>query len=555
VRLWLLTALAAAALAAAGTAAADRPVAAPTLASLGAFRSVGQAHRFSSVANPSRCGGRGSYGWPLRPFGSPHPVRGNFGDPRTVYETLAGSVSFHNGIDISAADGTPVYPVVSGVAWVMGPHEIVVRTDDLRSFQYWHIDPAVVNAQHVHAGRTILGRVHRGAGHVHLSEIDDGVVVNPLAPGHLVPYSDRRPPTVHGIAFRDPDGRPLAPNDLGGPLTVVAWADDAQSRSVPGPWHGLPVAPAAVLLFVDRTLRAVTDFRRTIPDQDRFWSVYASGTYQNAPAVGRHLYTGRRGRYLFRFDLPALRPGPHDLEILAEDVCGNRGALAERVRAPGVVPEPAIAARATGIPARRREPARARPERWPLTRTAYTVVLASIPDAAGRPSAAAAIRRAAAGGLPRVGQLRSSSFGGLAPGFRVVFSGAYRSAREAAEAAFRASSLYPGAYPRLVVARVQPQRTAKRPPPSQVLVLASLPAAEGRAAAQREVVRAREAGLTGVRLLRSDRVGGLRRGYWIVVSAPGPIPPIYPDAYLRRLGDRRRGATALRRSGAPPRAS
>src|SRR5581483_2954890 len=307
-RLLVLALAAAAALAGAAAAGADRPTGTPTLASLGAFRGAGQGQRTASLARPSRCGGPGAYGWPVKPFHVPHPVRGDFGDPRTVFETLAGAVSFHNGIDIAAPAGTPVYPVVSGVAWVMGPQEIVVRTDDGRSFQYWHLKPAVLDADHVAAGRTVLGRVLRQAGHVHLAEIDEGVVRNPLAPGHLAPYEDRTPPAVHGVAFRDPAGAPLDPDALHGPVTVVAWADDAPSLPVPGPWHGLPVAPAAVLVAVDGVVRAATDFRRTIPRQESFWQVYASGTYQNAPVVGRRLYSGRRGRYLFRLGLPPLAP-------------------------------------------------------------------------------------------------------------------------------------------------------------------------------------------------------------------------------------------------------
>ena len=26
--------------------------------------------------------GAGAYGWPLKPFDKPHPIRGSFGDPR-----------------------------------------------------------------------------------------------------------------------------------------------------------------------------------------------------------------------------------------------------------------------------------------------------------------------------------------------------------------------------------------------------------------------------------------------------------------------------------------
>ena len=49
-----------------------------------------------------------SYEWPVMPFTQQHPVRGFFGDPRIGD---AGGTSFHFGIDVSVADGTPVYSV------------------------------------------------------------------------------------------------------------------------------------------------------------------------------------------------------------------------------------------------------------------------------------------------------------------------------------------------------------------------------------------------------------------------------------------------------------
>ena len=54
-----------------------------------------------------------AYPWPLKPFDQQHPVRGFFGDPRSVYlnGVLSGGfdgpsfLSFHQGIDISAPNG------------------------------------------------------------------------------------------------------------------------------------------------------------------------------------------------------------------------------------------------------------------------------------------------------------------------------------------------------------------------------------------------------------------------------------------------------------------
>src|SRR5262249_10505266 len=88
------------------------------------------------VAAPSHCTNRSQrrldYPWPIRPFHEQHPIRGNFGDPRTISTDafgidglgLPGDYSFHNGVDISALAGTPVYPVVSGIAYWRNRDEV-----------------------------------------------------------------------------------------------------------------------------------------------------------------------------------------------------------------------------------------------------------------------------------------------------------------------------------------------------------------------------------------------------------------------------------------------
>ena len=57
-------------------------------------------------------------------------------------------------------------------------------------FEYWHIAASVRVGERVTTDRTVLGRILRGCGHVHLTEIDCGRVTDPLLPGHLTPYSD-----------------------------------------------------------------------------------------------------------------------------------------------------------------------------------------------------------------------------------------------------------------------------------------------------------------------------------------------------------------------------
>src|ERR1051326_8490814 len=166
-----------------------------------------------SVATVSDCTDRTgalSYLCPAKPFDQPHPVRGNFGDPRTVFEPGGGGhFSFHNGVDIAAPDGTPVYPVLSGTVAEVRSDEVVVATPIWRRFQYYHLLPIVQLGEEVVQGRTVLGYVKRPFHHVHLSEIDQGIVQNPLAPGHLTPYADTLPPVVSAVSFVGATGKPL----------------------------------------------------------------------------------------------------------------------------------------------------------------------------------------------------------------------------------------------------------------------------------------------------------------------------------------------------------
>src|SRR5690349_24848488 len=92
-----------------------------------------------------------AYNWPFKPFTKQHPIRGFFGDPRTVYENgvLAGGFdgpgvfSFHQGIDIAAPNGTPVYPVMSGTAHYLGASVLNVAVGQINgvdvTFQYFHL--------------------------------------------------------------------------------------------------------------------------------------------------------------------------------------------------------------------------------------------------------------------------------------------------------------------------------------------------------------------------------------------------------------------------------
>ena len=293
------------------------------------------------------------YGWPVEPFDQPHPIRGGFGDPRTVFFgppttdgvlTSNGSFQFHFGVDISAPDGTKVYPVVSGTVSQVNADWIAVDAGNGRSFQYWHIRPAVAKGAGVEADKTVLGTILRGAEHVHFTEIQDGKVVNPLQVGHLTPYADTTTPEVDAITFRATElGRDLMPNFLRGSIEMVAEAYDTPSMPVPGSWKGMPVAPA-LLTWHLQTLegravspeRIAVDFRRTIPSNSLFWSYYARGTYQNQSVFKPHFSYGQPGCFLFKltrtpFDTKTVKDGVYDLVVTATDIRGNHSSSSRRI--------------------------------------------------------------------------------------------------------------------------------------------------------------------------------------------------------------------------------
>lgn len=289
----------------------------------------------------------GGYNWPVRPFERPHPVRGNFADPRTTFDGPLtprrlmhgdGAFEIHDGIDIAVPDGTPVYPVRSGTASLRN-HEVVRVASGDSAFEYWHIVPAVRDGQPVTAYETVLGHVRRTYGHVHFTEYVGAVRVNPLARGHLRPYSDRTRPAVRSVAFRSAGtSASVLPEFVRGRVTVLADAFDMPSRRVPGEWRDLPVAPATVSWRVRdaRTRRVVVPARTAFDAGGRyprapFWDTYARGTRQNMTGMGpRGRAWLQPGVYLFNLgtlDTERLRDGVYELLVTAKDTRGNAGSL------------------------------------------------------------------------------------------------------------------------------------------------------------------------------------------------------------------------------------
>ena len=325
------------------------------LASTGSTRSLAvtgaAARTVDMAALDARCGAvarrREPYPWPLRPFDQQHPVRGFFGDPRTISidDPLAppapgdpGVFAFHNGVDIAGAPGEPVYPVVSGTVERKTPDELIVHGSGGRTFQYWHLKERAWSGEHVVAERTVLGTIQAVWGHVHLTEIRGVCVVNPLAPGHLTPFHDSSIARALAIEATAADGRPLDPNQLPTRFQLLARAAERPPLPSPGAWRDLPVTPALVewrlTTAAGHTVvptTVVADFRYTIPPNRDFWQIYGAGSHQNI-VIGFDDRAFRvPGVYLFRLKgLPQpLRPGRYLIKVTVANVRGRRSSTAQ----------------------------------------------------------------------------------------------------------------------------------------------------------------------------------------------------------------------------------
>jgi Peptidase family M23 len=299
----------------------------------------------TALAGGSTTGCSGPYGWPVEPFDRAHPIRGAFGDPRTIFdgpptrETLlaaSGRFSFHQGADISVPDGTPVHAVSGGTVVRVTQETVGVDCGNGRAFEYWHVNASVRVGQHVAAGETVIGLVQRASGHVHLTQLEQGRAVNPVAPGRLTPYEDTTEPRILAISLRRSDGAAdEMPHSVGGRVQLLVEAVDQPALPVPGLWSDLPVTPARVTWRIERwpartviAEREARDVRDHLPAKERFWETFARGTHQNMAVFGRHYSYLQGGRYLFRLspeglDTRTLRNGVHTLVVRAEDGAGN----------------------------------------------------------------------------------------------------------------------------------------------------------------------------------------------------------------------------------------
>jgi len=261
-----------------------------------------------------------AYGWPLKPFDRPHPIRGYFNDPRISGTSRA----FHFGVDISGPDGTPVYAVRKGVVHLEGKQDVAVSDGDL-DFGYWHIVPVVEHHQRV-AEHELLGHIAEPWLHVHFAEHRAGIYRNPLRPGALSPWVDDTDPAVTKIVLSR-EGKALNPKAVSGAVDVIAEAHDRPPLHVPAPWDGGCVTPARIRWRVRRggqtvrPWRTPVDFTKAMLPRDDFHRIYAPRTRQNRP--------GKPGLYRFflahTWSTTVLPDGGYTIDVEASDLPGNIG--------------------------------------------------------------------------------------------------------------------------------------------------------------------------------------------------------------------------------------
>ena len=264
---------------------------------------------------------RDAYDWPFEPFDRPHSVRGYFNDPRIADNSKA----FHFGVDICAADGTPVYAIDPGTVHLEGARSLSVVSDGGgRTFGYWHVVPAVRHHAHVRRHQ-LLGHVEASWGHLHFAESSRKRYRNPLRPGGLGPWSDPTSPRISGIQlFRGK--KEVSPLDVRGSVDVIVEAWDKPPLPIPPPWSGSIVTPAMLRWRVLRGRRVVrpwhapVDFRKTLLPASLFPVVYTPDTRQNHPH--------HPGLYRFyaahTWDTKLLPNGHYRLEVAVADAQGNR---------------------------------------------------------------------------------------------------------------------------------------------------------------------------------------------------------------------------------------
>jgi murein DD-endopeptidase MepM/ murein hydrolase activator NlpD len=267
-----------------------------------------------------------AYGWPVKPFRSPHPIRGSFGDPRFHLDAEGELSAFHFGIDIVVRDGTPVYAVEPGVVVRRHLDSVTIGRPSGRRYGYWHIRPVVRSGTHVRLHQ-LLGHVIPGWGHVHFAESYRGSYRNPLRKGAISPFYDHTVPTVAWVQVLTALGVAVNDPTVSGAIDIKASVYDKPPLAPPAPWDVALLAPAEVWWTLTDSAGVViassvaVTFQFGLPSNGLYNWIYAAGSYQNKPhRPGQYLYWVAHG-----LDTTGFPNGSYTLQVGAVDTRNNVG--------------------------------------------------------------------------------------------------------------------------------------------------------------------------------------------------------------------------------------
>ncbi|NLH62206.1 MAG: T9SS type A sorting domain-containing protein [Ignavibacteriales bacterium] len=181
------------------------------------------------------------YQWPISPLGVQKQVTGTFAE----YRSTSASGHYHNGTDIPASAGTPVYAVLPGVVAVAyddgstGYDSYVRVTSTIngvsKNLTYYHTRPSVSVGQQVVIGQQISTIA---IDHVHLIDYNLGTSltdrqINALRQnGGLTPYVDTWKPRIRYIKFLLDNSTTFVPmGGLGSKIDIIVHIEEANGTS------------------------------------------------------------------------------------------------------------------------------------------------------------------------------------------------------------------------------------------------------------------------------------------------------------------------------------
>jgi hypothetical protein len=268
-----------------------------------------------------------SYGWPIKPFGHEHPVRGQLNDPRMNGSDFYASSShtFHFGLDIAAPDGTAVYAVAPGWVHYLSSSAIAVRgLNDVTTFAYWHIRPVAKRGKKVKL-HALLGYIEPGYGHVHFAEKRNDIYINPLRRGALTPYVDTTPPTISSVSYYDGSYHDLMSATLSGVVKLTISAFDTPQMASNWPWAVVTPTWIGWQLYDStghKILSGHWDLGSTLCSLNPF-EVFAPGTLKNS-FINNTSGVGSYDYWLgSQWDTTRVASGSYRLLTTVGDIRGN----------------------------------------------------------------------------------------------------------------------------------------------------------------------------------------------------------------------------------------